>query len=120
MLPITGEYGVGNTVLKFFPYKGASCVVPASMVPTADANGKKIVKAGTPFPSNDENALGVIFEDVDVTRGDAPGTYVYEGILDPAKLTANSITISDAAKAAMPNVQIYGTAYAPVEPEPGH
>ena len=45
------------------------------------------------------------------------GTYVYEGILDPAKLTANSITITDAAKAAMPNVQIYGTAYAPAESE---
>ena len=117
MKPITGEYGVGNTILKFFPYKGASCVVPASMVAQADANGKKIVKAGTPFPSNDKDALCVIFEDVDVTLGDAPGTYVYEGILDPAKLTANSITITDAAKAAMPNVQIYGEAYAPAKSE---
>lgn len=117
MKPITGEYGVGNTVLKFFPYKGASCVVPASMVAQADANGKKIVKAGTPFPSNDKDALGVIFEDVDVTLGDAPGTYIYEGVLDPAKLTANSITITDAAKAAMPNVQIYGEAYAPAKSE---
>lgn len=113
-LPITKEYGTELGILKFFPYKGAACVVPAAGV-TADANGKKIVKAGTPFPANDATALGVLLHDVDVTLGDAAGTYVYEGVIDPVKLTANSITISAAAKAAMPNVQIYGVPYAAAE-----
>lgn len=108
--PIVHEYGQDKTILKFFDYKGAACVVPATMGVT-QADGSKIVVAGTPFPSNDKNALGVLLATVDVTQGDAAGTYVYKGILDPAKLTANRVTISDAAKKAMPNVQIYGESY---------
>ena len=105
--PIVHEYGQDKTILKFFDFKGAACVVPATMG-VAQADGKKIVVAGTPFPSNDKNALGVLLDTVDVTQGDAAGTYVYKGILDPTKLT---VTISDAAKKAMPNVQIYGESY---------
>ena len=108
--PITREFGQEKGILKFFPYQGAACLVPASGV-VADATGKKIVKAGTPFPSNDANCLGYLLHSVDVTQGDAHGTYVYEGVLDPDKLTANEITISDAAKAATPRVTIYGEAY---------
>ena len=37
----------------------------------------KIAKAGTPYPSNDAECLGYLLEDVDVTQGDAPGTYVF-------------------------------------------
>lgn len=109
--PIKNEYGSNKTILKFFPYQGAACVVPQTMVANADANGNKIAKAGTPFPSNDAACLGYLLEDVDVTNGDAAGTYVYEGVLDPAKLTASSISISDAAKAATPRVTIYAEAY---------
>lgn len=103
--PITHEYGQEKTILKFFPYKGAACVVPESM----GTDG--VVKAGTPFPSNDENALGLLLADVDVSRGDAAGTYVYEGVIDPDKLTESGITVADGAKKAMPNVQFYGEAY---------
>ena len=112
--PITHEYGTDVGILKFFPYHGAACIVSATGV-SANADGKKIVKAGTPYPANDGTALGVLLHDVDVTQGDAQGTYVYEGVIDPVKLTANGITITAAAKAAMPNVQIYGAAYAPAE-----
>lgn len=108
--PITKEYGVENTCLKFFPYLGAACLVPQSGV-DADENGNKIVKAGTPFPSNDENCLGYLLSDVDVTQGDAPGTYVYDGVLDPEKLSANSIVVTNAAKTATPKVTFYETAY---------
>ena len=107
--PIVHEYGQEKTILKFFPYKGAACVVPESM--GAEVDGKKIVKAGTPFPSDDANALGLIFVDVDVTQGDAAGTYVYEGVIDPVKLEENGVTVSAEAKKAMPNVQFYGEAY---------
>lgn len=108
--PIKKEYNANKTILKFFPYQGAACLVSASGV-DADENGKKIVKAGTPFPANDATCLGYLLEDVDVTQGDAPGTYVYEGVLDPEKLRANGIAIADAAAAKTPRVTIYETVF---------
>lgn len=101
--PIVREFGQAKTILKFFPYQGAACLVEQSGV-VADANGYKIVKAGTPFPANDSTCLGYLLADVDVTQGDAPGTYVFEGTIDNAKLTAASITVSSEAKAATPRV----------------
>lgn len=108
--PITHEYGQEKGILKFFPYQGAACVVPQSMANTTVGTAS-FVLAGTPFPSNDGKALGVLLHDVDVTQGDAAGTYVYEGTIDPDKLEEKGVTISDAAKKAMPNVRIYGEAY---------
>ena len=104
--PIERQYNANKTILKFFPFEGAACVVPQSGV-EADANGNKIVKAGTPFPANDATCLGYLLSDVDVTQGDAPGTYVYAGTLDPDKLQASGVVISDAAAAKTPRVTIY-------------
>jgi len=42
-------------------------------------DGRKIVKSGTVFPANDETAIGLVFNDVDVTNGDAPGSVLVEG-----------------------------------------
>ena len=52
--------------------------IPQSGATTAP-NGGKYVKAGTPFPSNDGNAIGLLYEDVDVTSGDMPGSVVTSG-----------------------------------------
>ena len=104
--PIEREFTQGKTILKYFDYKGAACVVPASGV-GADANGKKIVKAGTPFPSNDTNCKGYLLHDVDVTQGDAPGTYIYEGSIDSSKLTEAGVTVGEEAKAATPRVTFF-------------
>lgn len=104
--PIEREFTQGKTILKYFDYKGAACVVPASSV-EADANGKKIVKAGTPFPSNDTNCKGYLLHDVDVTQGDAPGTYIYEGSIDSSKLTEAGVTVGEEAKAATPRVTFF-------------
>ena len=100
------EFTQGKTILKYFDYKGAACVVPASGV-EADANGKKIVKAGTPFPSNDAKCKGYLLDDVDVTQGDAPGTYIYEGSIDSSKLKAAGVTVSAEAKTATPRVTFF-------------
>ena len=43
---------------------------------TTAADGTKYVKMGTPYPSNDGNAIGILYEDVDVTTGDMPGSVV--------------------------------------------
>lgn len=44
-------------------------------------DGKKYVKMGTAYPSNDSNAEGIVYEDVDVTTGNMPGSVVLKGIV---------------------------------------
>lgn len=97
------SYDTSKGVLKFFPYQGKAVLIKESGV-DPDDDGNKIVKAGTPYPSNDENCEGYLLEDCDVTYGDAPATIVFEGTLDNAKLTANGITVDPDAKSATPRV----------------
>lgn len=106
--PIEKEYGQDLGILKFFPYKAAACVISATGV-EADANGNKIVPAGTPYPEAGANCLGYLLHSVDVTQGDAPGSYIYEGTIDPTKVASGLITA--ASLAATPNVILYGTPY---------
>lgn len=108
-VPIVHEYGQEKTILKFFPHKNAACVVPQSM--GTDVDGRKVVVAGTPFPANDDTCLGLLLYTVDVTAGDEAGAYVYEGVIDPDKLAENGVTVSDAAKKVIPNVQFYKEPY---------
>lgn len=42
-------------------------------------NGGKYVPMGTIYPSNDANAEGIVYEDVDVTTGNMPGSVVLRG-----------------------------------------
>lgn len=46
---------------------------------TTTDEGGKYVKMGTAYPSNDSNAIGIVYEDVDVTNGDMPGSVVTKG-----------------------------------------
>ena len=104
--PIVRDFTQGKGILKFFPYEGAACLVPQTMKPSADENGMKIVPAGTPFPSNDADCKGYLLYDVDVTMGDAPGTYVYQGTIDWEKV--KTLSIADKARTATPRVTFYG------------
>ena len=54
--------------------------IPQSMATTL-SNGAKYVKMGTPYPSNDANAVGIVYEDVDVTNGNAAGSVVTRGVI---------------------------------------
>ena len=69
--------------------------IPQSLA-TTDANGTKYVKMGTPYPSNDGDITGFVYEDVDVTTGNMPGSVVYAGsvIVDrlPVKLSTAAAT----------------------------
>lgn len=105
--PIERDFTQSKGILKYFPYEGAACIVPQSMASVADENGQKIVKAGTPFPSNNESCKGYLLEDVNVTMGDAPGTYVYQGSIDNEKVKANGVTVEATAKAATPRVTFF-------------
>lgn len=52
-------------------------------------DGRKIIKAGTIYPSNDANAIGVVFNDMDVTNGDRTGALIIHGFVKKAALPAN-------------------------------
>ncbi len=43
------------------------------------ADGSKYVPAGAVWPSNDANAVGILYEDVDVSTGAMPGSVVTKG-----------------------------------------
>lgn len=62
-------------------------------------DGTKYVKMGTVFPANDGTATGIVYEDVDVTKGDMPGSVVvkgevYENRLPEAVDTYSSATVA--------------------------
>lgn len=68
---------------------------------TADAKGRKIVKAGTVYPANDGTAKGIVYKDVDVTNGPQPGSLIVEAYILEARLhTAPSAE----AKAALTKI----------------
>lgn len=91
------------------------CIVSQAIVASADANGKKIAKAGTPIVvdfsnlqtpvvapvSGSTKANAVLLHDVDVTAGNANGTALYFGVVNinrldtatQAKVTAGVNTI---------------------------
>lgn len=68
---------------------------------TAGADGKKIIKAGTPLTGDilkrntaftvgtSANAVALLLHDVDVTDGNANGTILISGYVDYDKLDAN-------------------------------
>lgn len=53
--------------------------VTAPAVLGTDDGTEKYVKSGTIYPSNDTYAEGIIFEDVKVTKGDAPASLLVGG-----------------------------------------
>ena len=66
---------------------------------TEDADGSKHVKMGTPYPSNDGNCVGLLYEDVDVTVGDMPGSVITGNA--EVYLDRLPVTLVDAAKTAL-------------------
>ena len=61
-------------------------------------NGGKYVPAGTVYPANDNTAEGIVYEDVDVTSGDMPGSVVLRGTIYENRLP---VTLATAAKTAL-------------------
>ena len=60
-------------------------------------NGRKIIKAGTVYPSNDASAQGIIFQDVDVTDGDAAAPLMVAGHYYSDKVSVDT-TAAEALK----------------------
>lgn len=62
------------------------------------AEGGKYVPMGAVFPSNDANAIGIVYEDVDVTTGAMPGSVVTAGVIYADRLPT---ALASAAKTAL-------------------
>lgn len=67
--------------------------IPQSLA-TTEANGTKYVPMGTAYPSNDGNAIGIIYEDVDVTSGNMPGSVVTKGEVYEDRLAITGVDYS--------------------------
>lgn len=65
---------------------------------SVNEDGKWIVKAGTIYPSNDANALGVVLQDYDVTNSDENIAVVVHGFIKSASLPE---ALTDEAKASL-------------------
>ena len=58
----------------------------------------KYVPMGTPYPENNGTAIGIVYEDVDVTSGNMPGSVVMSGTVYENRLP---VTLASAAKTAL-------------------
>lgn len=65
---------------------------------TDDGTGGKHIPMGTIYPANDDTAIGIVYEDVDVTSGDMPGSVVTRGTIYAARLP---VAIDTAAQTAL-------------------
>lgn len=64
--------------------------IPQAMAVTTD-KGAKYVPMGTVFPANDATAEGIIYEDVDVTSGNMPGSVVLSGVVYENRLAITGV-----------------------------
>ena len=92
----------GKTYLPGYFLDREECVrktteIPTTLATTA-ADGSKYVPMGTIFPSNDSNAVGIVYEDLDVTAGNMPGSVVYAGYVIEDRLP---VEIDSDAKTAL-------------------
>ena len=65
---------------------------------TTAADGSKYIPMGTVYPSNDNKAEGIIYEDVDVSTGDMPCSLVIRGTVYEDRLP---VALDSDAKTAL-------------------
>lgn len=70
--------------------------------------GRYVVKAGTIYPSNDSNAVGIVLNDYDVTDGDATLAVVIHGFIKTASLPAIPVANALAAMKQLTFLPIAG------------
>lgn len=66
------------------------------------ADGTKYVPAGAIIPSNDGNAVGILYENIDVTTGAMPGSIVTAGVVYKDRLP---VTPESSAVSALTGIQ---------------
>lgn len=77
-------------------------------------NGRKVVPAGAVIPSNDANAKGVLYEDIDVTEGAKAGSVVTAGVVYEDRLPA---AIESTAEAVLAGITVIETSPTVTRPD---
>lgn len=99
------EYGTEKQILMFPDhYVAAPQKFSQDSSLAVTENGRKIIKAGTIYPSNDASAVGIVFNDLDVTEGDQNGAIIVHGFV---KTNALPVAPSAAAKAALNMIKFF-------------
>lgn len=78
------------------------------------ADGSKIVPAGAVIPANGSTAKGILYEDVEVTKGAMPGSVVTEGTVYEDRLPAS---LDSDAKTAMTGIRVITSSPDVVRPD---
>ncbi len=78
------------------------------------ADGSKYVPAGAVIPANGATAKGILYEDVDVSTGNMPGSIVTRGVIYENRLPA---ALDNAAKSALTGIKVIATAPAVTRPD---
>ncbi|MFQ9922101.1 MAG: hypothetical protein ACLRVU_01235 [Beduini sp.] len=99
-------FGSSKEILLNDDYAAIKVVVDDSGV-EIDSDGKKIIKAGTPYPKDDATAQGILLYDTDVTYGKRPTALLVRGMVDVKKITLPT----EAARKAMPQIKFSGKEY---------
>lgn len=79
-------------------------------------NGRTIVPAGAVIPANGATAKGILYEDIDVTDGDAFGSIVTKGTIYGDRLPA---ALDSAAKTALTGITVIANAPTVTRPDFG-
>ena len=93
--------------------KSMTIAADHAQVVTRD-NGRKVVPVGAVIPSNDAYAVGILFEDIDVTDGAKMGSVVTEGVIYGDRLPA---ALESAAASALTGITVISAAPAVTRPD---
>lgn len=116
----TKSYGIRKSILVDDPNSTAVSVMVSNDGVTADADNRKVVKAGTPVygdlldrskpftvaATGGSEVQGVILHDVDVTDGTANSQMVIFGTIDVSKVDETTATALKAAAASLKMIQL--------------
>lgn len=109
METITNAYASKKVILQFpDDYVARPQFFDEQSALAVKENGRFIIKAGTPFPSNDGNATGIVLNDLDVTNGDANGAVLVRGHINTAKAEENTgVAYAPACISALKGIYFY-------------
>lgn len=88
--------------------------ISASHSQAVTIGATKIVPAGAVIPANGSTAKGILYEDVEVTTGDMPGSIVTKGVIYEDRLPAS---LDSDAKTALTGITVISAAPAAIRPD---
>lgn len=96
------SYGTGKQILVFPDhYVSVAHTFKKDDAAATTVDNRKIIKAGTIYPTNDAEAIGIVWKDYDVTNGDVTGALVIHGFVKTSALPAEPVA---AAMQALPQI----------------